>query len=110
MDCTKDQGTKNVTKGKGPMKGIKDDTNGKEGVKTTKDNTKGKDLVKGIKGKGKKRPRSPTPISEQALAVEVEQPSTKKRNDVQTAKSDSLMIPVDETCPLAGKESDHSCF
>ena len=97
MDDTKDQGSMNVTKDKEPLKGIKD-------------NTKGKDPVKGIKGKGKKRPRSPTPIREQALAVEVEQPSTKKRNDVQTAKSNSLMIPVDETCPLAGKISDHNPF
>ena len=97
MDGMKDQGQMNDTKGKVPMNG-------------NKDNIKGKKIVKGTKGKGRKRPRSPTPIEEQPLGVEVAQPPTKKQNDVQTAKSNSLMIPVDETCPLAGKVSDHNPF
>ena len=57
------------------------------------------------KGKGKKRPRSPTPVEEDSSDIdETGEPSPKKRHkDVQKAKSGSLLIPVDETCPLAGK-------
>ncbi|KAF6239847.1 hypothetical protein HO173_002394 [Letharia columbiana] len=56
------------------------------------------------KGKGRKRPRSPTPIEEDHSDVDkaVEQPPTKKHKDVQRAKSGSLLIPVDERCLLAG--------
>lgn len=60
------------------------------------------------KGKCRKRPRSPTPIEESPSDVEepkVESP-TKKHKDVQKATSGSLLIPVDETCPLAGKTSE----
>ena len=94
MVSTRNQGSMNGTKDKRPMKGVNDKTKSKE---------QSKELVKGTKGKSRKRPRSPTPIEERPLNVQVEQPSIKKQKDVQTAKSDSLMIPVDETCPLAGK-------
>lgn len=59
------------------------------------------------KGKGKKRQRSPSPIEKDSSDAEesVEQPPTKRHKDVQKAKSASLLIPVDETCPLAGKTS-----
>ena len=61
------------------------------------------------KSKGRKRPRSPTPIEEDSSDVEdsEEQAPTKKHKDVQMATSGSLLIPVDETCPLAGKT--HYC-
>ena len=36
----------------------------------------------------------------------VEEPPKKRYKDVQRATSRSLLIPVDETCPLAGKTSD----
>ena len=86
------------------------------------------------KSKGKKRARSPTPIEEDPSDVDEagekpysdvdeagekphsdvdeagEQPPTKKHKDVQRAKSGSLLIPVDETCPLAGKNSDCALF
>ncbi|CAF9916233.1 MAG: hypothetical protein ALECFALPRED_010570 [Alectoria fallacina] len=56
------------------------------------------------KGKGRKRSRSPAPINDKPPEVEEakDQPSVKKYKDVQRAKSGSLVIPVDETCPLAG--------
>ncbi|KAL9133352.1 MAG: hypothetical protein Q9175_005473 [Cornicularia normoerica] len=56
------------------------------------------------KGKCRKRPRSPTPIEEIPSDVDeaLEEPPAKKHKDVQRAKSGSLLIPVDETCPLAG--------
>ena len=61
------------------------------------------------KGKGRKRSRSPAPINDKPPEVEEakDQPSVKKYKDVQRAKSGSLVIPVDETCPLAGKPSSH---
>ena len=64
------------------------------------------------KGKGKKRPRSPTPIEEDFSDIdETAEMSPKKRHkDVQKAKSGSLLIPVDETCPLAGKTADRKLF
>lgn len=56
------------------------------------------------KGKGRKRPRSSTPVEVDPSEVDepVEQSPTKKHKDVQKAKSGSLLIPTDETCPLAG--------
>lgn len=68
--------------------------------------------VNDTKGKGKKRLRSPTPIEEDPSDVDeaVQEPPTKKHKDVQRAKSGSLRIPVDETCPLAGKTSDCELF
>ena len=64
----------------------------------------GQAKVKG-KGKGKKRARSPTPVIEDPSDVDDsgEQPPTKKQKDAQKAESSSLLIPVDETCPLAGE-------
>lgn len=64
------------------------------------------------KGKGRKRPRSPTPIEEIPSDVDeaLEEPPAKKHKDVQRAKSGSLLIPVDETCPLAGKTSNLEFF
>ena len=56
----------------------------------------------------KKRPRSPSPISDGSSKTDAEeaeeQPPVKRHKDVQRAKSGSLIIPVDETCPLAGKD------
>lgn len=64
------------------------------------------------KGKGRKRPRSPTPIEEDPSDVDeaVEQPPTNKHKDVQKAKSGSLLISVDERCPLAGQPFDRELF
>lgn len=64
------------------------------------------------KSKGRKRPRSPTPIEEDPSDVEdfEEQAPAKKHKDVQIATSGSLLIPVDETCPLAGKAHDRKPF
>ena len=64
------------------------------------------------KGKGKKRPRSPTPTEEVPSDAEdsAEQMPTKKHRDVQRATSSSLLIPVDETCPLAGKTCHRKLF
>ena len=64
------------------------------------------------KSKGRKRPRSPTPIEEGPSDLEdsEEQAPAKKHKDVQIATSSSLMIPVDETCPLAGKTHDRKPF
>ena len=66
----------------------------------------------GSKGKGTKRPRSPTPINDEPSYVEEaeDQPPVKKYKDVQRAKSRSLVIPMDETCPLTGKTSSHSAL
>lgn len=60
-----------------------------------------------LKGKGGKRARTPTPIIIDSSDVDeaVKQPPTKKHKDVQRAKPGSLLIPVDETCPLAGNTS-----
>lgn len=52
---------------------------------------------------GKKRARSLTPSEEHHSPV-------KKHKDGQRAKSGSLQIPVDETCPLAGKISGCKLF
>lgn len=61
------------------------------------------------KGKGTKRPRSPSPINDYSSGSDAEeaeeQPPVKRHKDVQRATSGSLIIPVDETCPLAGKDS-----
>lgn len=59
------------------------------------------------KGKGKKRERSPIPVEEEYSDVSeaVEQSPAKKHKDGQKAKSGSLLVPVDEMCPLAGKIS-----
>ena len=56
------------------------------------------------KEKGRKRPRSPTPVKEDPAESEdsVVQPPTKKHKDAQIAKSGSLFVPVDEMCPLSG--------
>lgn len=64
----------------------------------------------GSKSKGRKRPRSPTPINDEPSYVEEaeDQPPVKKYKDVQRAKSRSLVIPMDGTCPLTGKPSSHS--
>ena len=64
------------------------------------------------KGKGRKRPRSPTPVEEDPCPIDeaVEQPPTKKHKDVQKAKSGSLLILVDERCPLAGQPFDRELF
>ena len=60
---------------------------------------------KDTKGKAKKRLRSPIPMEEDSSdAKELpENPPVKKHREVQRAKSGSLLIPVDETCPLTGK-------
>ena len=62
--------------------------------------------------KGKKRRRSS--ISKEDAPSNVEDSgvdvSVKRHKDVQTATSRSLLIPVDETCPLAGKKSDRKPF
>ena len=65
-----------------------------------------------IKGKGRKRPRSPTPIGDEPFNAgeAMQNPSTKRHKDVQRATSSSLLIPVDETCHLAGKVFDRKCF
>lgn len=64
------------------------------------------------KSKGRKRPRSPTPIEEDPSDIEdsEEQAPAKKHKDVQIARSGSLLIPVDETCPLTGKTHDRKPF
>ena len=62
---------------------------------------------KDAKGKGKKRLRSPVPMEEDlsdAKELPADSPM-KKHREVQRAKSGSLLIPVDETCPLTGKIS-----
>ncbi len=80
-----------------------DDTNSMGSTPSEQDDTK---------SKGKKRLRSPTPIEDDPSDADeaVEQPPTKKHKDVQRAKSGSLLIPVDETCPLAGKPSNCEIF
>ena len=59
------------------------------------------------KGKGKKRPRSPSPMAMDGDLLDVADSEAlspiKKHKDVQTARSNSLLVPVDETCPLAGR-------
>ena len=68
---------------------------------------------KDTKAKGKKRLRSPDPMKEDSSdAQELPEQSPmllespmKKHREVQRAKSGSLLIPVDETCPLTGKIS-----
>lgn len=64
------------------------------------------------KGKGKKRLRSPVPMEEDSLDANelAERSPMKKHKEVQRAKSGSLLIPVDETCPLTGKISDVELF
>lgn len=64
------------------------------------------------KGKGRKRPWTPTLIEEDPSDVEdfEEQAPAKKHKDVQIATSGSLLIPVDETCPLAGETHDRKPF
>ncbi|KAM0804195.1 putative poly-ribose polymerase [Usnea florida] len=59
---------------------------------------------KDTKGKGKKRPRSPVPMEEESSDAKdlPEASPIKKHREVQRAKSGSLLIPVDETCPLTG--------
>lgn len=78
-----------------------DDTTSSMGPTNSKQN--------GSRGKGRKRPRSPSPIndhsSESGAEEAEEQPTAKRHKDVQRANSGSLVIPVDETCPLAGKDS-----
>ena len=62
---------------------------------------------KDTKGKGKKRLRSPVPMEEDfsdAKELPTDSPM-KKHREVQRAKSGSLLIRVDETCPLTGKIS-----
>lgn len=75
-----------------------DDTTSSMGPTNSKQN--------GSRGKGRKRPRSPSPIndhsSESGAEEAEEQPPAKRHKDVQRANSGSLVIPVDETCPLAG--------
>ena len=60
---------------------------------------------KDTKGKAKKRLRSPISMEEDSSdAKELpEETPMKKHREVQRAKSGSLLIPVDETCPLTGK-------
>ena len=67
---------------------------------------------KETKGKGRKRPRSPTSIEDDPSDVEDSEVhvTAKRHKDVQTATSSSLLIPVDETCPLAGKTPDRKPF
>ena len=67
---------------------------------------------KDTKGKGKKRLRSPTPMEEDSSDAKdlPEESPMKKHKEVQRAKSGSLLIPVDETCPLTGKISDGELF
>ena len=78
--------------------------------------TSSKDLTpskqKETKGKGRKRPRSSTSIEDDASDVDGSEVklTAKKHKDVQTATSSSLLIPVDETCPLAGKTPDRKPF
>ena len=64
------------------------------------------------KGKGSKRPRSSTSIEDgPSDVVDSEAHVTAKRHkDGQTATSSSLLIPIDETCPLAGKTPDRKPF
>ena len=63
---------------------------------------------KETKGKGSKRPRSSTSIEDDPSDVEDSEVhvTVKRHKDGQTATSSSLLIPVDETCPLAGKTPD----
>ena len=63
---------------------------------------------KETKGKGRKRPRSSTSIEDHPSDVEDSEVhvTAKKHKDVQLATSSSLLIPVDETCHLAGKIPD----
>lgn len=67
---------------------------------------------KNTKGKSRKRPRSPTPVESDPFDVDkpAESSPTKRHKDVQTAKSNSLLIPVDETCPLAGNTFNREPF
>ena len=67
---------------------------------------------KDTKGKGKKRPRSPVPMEEESSDAKdlPEASPIKKHREVQRAKSGSLLIPVDETCPLTGKISCWRAF
>ena len=81
-----------------------------KGLKPSKPKeTKGKGPSKSTETKGKKRCRSsisedddPSNVEDSGVNV-----SVKRHKDVQTATSRSLLIPVDETCPLAGKKFDH---
>ena len=75
-------------------------------AKSSKDLTPSKQ--KETKGKGRKRPRSSISIEDDPSDVDDSEVNltAKRHKDVQIATSSSLQIPVDETCPLAGKAPD----
>lgn len=70
-------------------------------------------IQKDTKGKGRKRPRTPALIEEDEshyIETPAEWRQKKRYREMQRAKSGSILIPVDEACPLAGNTSDRKPF